>query len=132
MLNILLVEDDDLYRQFLETLLRRHACMVICLPNGRRIGQMFGIHHFDLVVTDLYMPDCDGIETLRAVKQVAPETPVICLTGACERTDTLRRAMLEFGAAAVLSKMLSPADLARELLHAASVGTDRRPRSERA
>jgi CheY-like chemotaxis protein len=54
------------------------------------------------------MPNADGIETTRAVKRVAPELPVIGLTGAhIHGTEVCLRAMIAFGAVAALSKPLN-------------------------
>ena len=60
------------------------------------------------MVTDLYMPSADGIETIRKVKKLAPSLPVIGLTGEhLIENDPYQRAMRAFGADAVMIRPLN-------------------------
>jgi DNA-binding NtrC family response regulator len=125
---ILVIDDDESYRAYLSALLARNGYEVCSLRNGRALAETITAEPFDAVITDLFMPDIDGIEILRTVRQVAPSVPVICLTGRGPATlahDVCKRAMLMLGAAAVLMK---PID-GEVLLDALSDARERRRRA---
>jgi CheY-like chemotaxis protein len=67
-----------------------------------------------LIITDIYMPDMDGIELIRCLGQTFPGLPVIAISGSDPASDQfLLKAMRAFGAAAVFRKPLEePALLA--------------------
>src|SRR5882762_5784516 len=105
--NILVIDDDPSFREYLTALLSRAGYEVRCLTSGAAVRDVVQAGGFDAVVTDLYMPNVDGIETLRSVKQVAPSMPVIGLSaGFWSPFDPCHRAMTLLGAEAVLSKPL--------------------------
>src|SRR5437764_194627 len=100
---ILIAEDDDLVRQYLATLLER-AGFEACAVDGRAARRLVTAenHGFDVVITDLYMPEVDGIELLMALRGKAPAVPVIGITGgAMAADDPCVVAMQRLGAAAV-------------------------------
>lgn len=108
MSKILVIDDDRSFRQFLVTLLERVGYDVRALSNGLSVEQVIAREAFDAVVTDLYMPGADGIETIRKVKKQAPNLPVIGLTGEqLIENDPYQRAMRAFGADAVMTKPLN-------------------------
>ncbi|SRR5258708_37983550 len=110
MANILVIDDDASFREYLTALLGREGYEVRCLASGVAVGDVVRTGRFDAVVTDLYMPHVDGIETLLSVKQVAPAMPVIGLSaGFWSPSDPCHRAMTLLGAEAVLSKPLDGA-----------------------
>ncbi len=114
MTTILVLEDDDLFRSYLTTLLERAGYKVRSLPNGRGAVKLITNHRIHLVLTDLYMPDTDGLETVRRVKKHWPELPVIGITSG-EPDDPCLRAMLVMGAEQVLTKPLDEAALLRAI-----------------
>jgi DNA-binding NtrC family response regulator len=71
---------------------------------------------FDLVCTDLRMPDGDGLDVLRAVRRLLPSTPVVILT-AYGSVSTSVQAM-RLGAVTMLEKPIAPSELEREVLGA--------------
>ena len=105
MSTILVLDDDDLFRHYLVTLLERAGYKVHALHNGADVRRMLERWRFDAVVTDLYMPHADGLETLRQVREVAPGLPVIGITSA-HHDDPCVRAMTVLGAELVLTKPL--------------------------
>ncbi len=108
MSKILVIDDDRSFRQFLVTLLERDGYEVRALSNGLGVEQVLASEPFAAVVTDLYMPGADGIETIRKVKKQAPSLPVIGLTGEhLIENDPYQRAMRAFGADAVMIKPLN-------------------------
>jgi CheY-like chemotaxis protein len=108
MRKILVLDDDDLFRHYLTTLLERAGYAVKPLHNGVGVEQAMAREKFDAVVTDLYMPHSDGLETLRQVKRLSPSLPVIGITSGIP-DDPCVRAMKVMGAEIVLTKPLDEA-----------------------
>lgn len=102
---ILVVDDDQLFREYLTALFRRSGFEVWALASGANVGAILDTEAFDAVTIDLYMPGVDGIETLQAVRRSRPALPVIGITSAClGHDDPCVKAMAKFGADAVLCK----------------------------
>ena len=77
---ILIVDDDELMRSFLATVLGEEGYRVEEARNGNEGLTHLGKADFDLVVTDLRMPDISGLELMREGKKVRPETRWIVIT----------------------------------------------------
>jgi DNA-binding NtrC family response regulator len=88
---VLIVDDEPSLRQVIEVALRRDYSVSTAADFAAAIAQV-DTSSFDLVLTDLQLPDGDGIALLRRVKEVSPETSVIVLT-AHGSTDTAVAAM---------------------------------------
>lgn len=108
---ILVIEDDGLFRRFLRRLLERMGFTVLTAAGGRRGVDIFRRERPDVVLTDILMPDQDGIETLLAIRREASAAKVIVMSGHRSRLDYLRLAK-QLGASDVLRKPFSPDDLA--------------------
>jgi DNA-binding NtrC family response regulator len=80
MAHLLIVDDEPSARSTLALLLRKRGHQVREADGLTATTKLLGEEIFDLVVTDLRMPDGDGLEVLRAVKAHAPRTDVILLT----------------------------------------------------
>ncbi|MEI8172739.1 MAG: sigma-54 dependent transcriptional regulator [Deltaproteobacteria bacterium] len=80
MAKILVVDDDQGIREFLEIMLNREGYDVICADNAIKALNRCKKENFDLILTDLRMPKVDGINFLKSVKDVCPETMVILMT----------------------------------------------------
>src|SRR5689334_14438877 len=79
---VLIVDDSELMRDLVQRMLRTEGYMITVAGNGREAQQRLATSEFHLVITDLFMPDMDGIELVRDVAARLPGTPVIVLTGA--------------------------------------------------
>jgi two-component system response regulator AtoC len=77
---ILIVDDEKLIREFLLETLKRHDYEVIAVENGKKAFQALENTTFDLVITDMKMPDFTGIEVLKKAKAASPATVVIVIT----------------------------------------------------
>ena len=77
---ILIVDDDELMRSFLATVLGEEGYRVEEARNGNEGLTHLGKADFDLVVTDLRMPDISGLELMREGKKVRPESRWIVIT----------------------------------------------------
>lgn len=120
---VLLVDDDALLRETLAEALRAAGMIVSEADNGATAFAMIGGGGFDLVVTDLYMPDGDGLELLMRMRDAAIATPVIVMTGGVKDnlgapdplTEPSLRAARIFGALRTLRKPFMPSELIREI-----------------
>ena len=81
MAHILLVDDQSSIRLTLTALLKQAGHTLAQSPNGEDALQKLGKDDFDIVITDLNLGDCDGLEVLLAAKKNNPKTEVIMLTG---------------------------------------------------
>jgi two-component system KDP operon response regulator KdpE len=76
---ILVVEDEPEIRKFLRSSLGAEGYRVVESPNGRRGATDAGMHKPDLAIVDLGLPDFDGIEVIRRIREWSP-MPIIVLS----------------------------------------------------
>ena len=106
---ILLVDDEESILTTLKLFLELSGFQVTTARNGREALNLVAQHHPDLIVLDVLMPQLNGRETLRQLRQQNNWTPVILLT---QVTGTAQRIMaLEEGADDYLSKPFDPQEL---------------------
>jgi DNA-binding NtrC family response regulator len=77
---ILIIDDEESMRRFLTVLLEKEGHRVISSTTGRAALQVLEEDHVDVVITDLKMPDMDGIQVLEAIKARFAQLPVVILT----------------------------------------------------
>jgi CheY-like chemotaxis protein len=110
--SVLLVEDDAVVRDALAPALERAGFDVTAAGDGIEAFLMLGSGRFDVIVSDVQMPNLDGMTLLRLLSQKGIRTPVVLLTGTlADRDAELGR---ELGAVGIVAK---PPDLG-ELLDA--------------
>ena len=107
--HLLIVEDDPEMRDLLRKVLEKEGYRISVAGDGREATTSLSRKPFDLVVTDLLMPDDGGLELLRAIRQTHPTLPVIIITAFGDWGSYSRA--LELGAAAFISKPLKMAEL---------------------
>lgn len=78
---VLLVDDEKGYLDVLSNRLSKRLIQATKTFSGTQAMQALRKTDFDVVVLDLKMEDLDGIEVLKIIKKMAPEIPVIILTG---------------------------------------------------
>jgi len=103
---ILVVDDEDIVRASCSRTLSPEGYEVRLAKNGVEGLKMASEERFDLVLTDLKMPDMDGIEVLRIIKEKWPETAVIIVTG-YQTVDTAVKA-IKLGAYDYIEKPFTP------------------------
>ena len=81
MSKILLIDDEESIRLLLRISLTHKGYEVITAEDGEKGVEMFEQERPTLVLTDIKMPGMDGIEVLRRIKKIDPETEVIVITG---------------------------------------------------
>lgn len=87
MVRILVVEDTRLVRYALKSLLVDRGHDVIEANNGKQAIEILDGARFDVVVTDIFMPERDGIEVIRHLRENFPETRIIAISGGGSRQD---------------------------------------------
>jgi len=108
MSRILVIEDEPHIRILIENLLARDGHEVDLAENGEAGLMLFARHQYDLVITDIVMPEKDGFEVISALNRILPHARVIAITGGAAKLDIRNLlAMAEsLGADRVLSKPL--------------------------
>ena len=84
MAKILLVDDDELVRYALTRVLTSAGHQVDVAENGLKAIRQFKLSPPDLVLTDIVMPDQDGLELLREIGELNAQMPVVVMTGGGE------------------------------------------------
>src|SRR3972149_4909420 len=107
--NILLVEDEEYIRENLSEILHMNGHSVSTAPNGEAGLDLAKRSDFDIVLTDLKLPGMNGIEVIRSVKSISPDTACIILTGYAS-VETAVEAM-RVGAFTYLKKPFSKDEL---------------------
>lgn len=79
--HILVMEDEPNVAKGLQMVLQEEGYAVDLAMTGQSALETFGKEAFDLLVADLRLPDIDGMEVIKTVKENRPETDVIVITG---------------------------------------------------
>jgi DNA-binding response OmpR family regulator len=109
---VLVIDDDPVARMTVRAILEDEGYSVTCAEDGRRGLEAFRKLRPDLVVTDIVMPEKEGIETILELRSIWPRGPIIAISGGGRtgNTDYLRLAQ-GMGANAILRKPFEPAEL---------------------
>ena len=89
MARILVIDDEPDLRAFLEEVLKSAGYEVILAADGRAGVERYRTSPADLVITDLYMPNQDGLETIRQLRSCFPEVAIIAMSGKAAALTTL-------------------------------------------
>ncbi len=82
MIDILLAEDDDAMRQYLTRALERAGYCVVAVDRGTdALAHIMSGEAFDLLLTDIVMPEMDGIELAQRVARLQPAIRIMFITG---------------------------------------------------
>jgi CheY-like chemotaxis protein len=95
---ILVVDDDDPIRESIRLALELTRIDVVMADSGERAQDACAANTFDGAIVDLLMPGMSGLETIRALRAVAPDLPIIVISGSLMQgpggtSDMLRSAM---------------------------------------
>jgi len=105
MARILVVDDEEIIRDMLHTVLRRLGHEVLLADRGKGGIEVFRRERPQITILDLNMPDIDGISVLKEIRAFDPKASVIMLTGS--GTEALERQARELGATDFLAKGFS-------------------------
>ena len=108
MSHILVIDDAPHIRTVMTEYLLLEGHTVDTAENGIDGLRLFGLNHYDLVITDVVMPEKDGLEVLTALKQRGSTVRIIVMSGGAARLDphTLLKSAQAMGADRVLPKPL--------------------------
>ena len=112
MIRILLAEDDSALRTYLGRALENAGYEVISVDRGTDALPLLRSEHFDLLLSDIVMPEMDGIELAQRCAEISPDTKVMFITGFAAVT---LKASHEAPQAKVLSKPFHLKDLVIEV-----------------
>ena len=116
MANVLIVDDDPSVRTLIRKLVEREGHRGVVAETGRAALDVLPTGSFNLIVTDINMPDMDGIELILAVREMGLTVPVIAVSGGgLISAESLLEDAKALGAVEVLAKPFHLAD-AREII----------------
>jgi CheY-like chemotaxis protein len=107
---VLVVDDEEVVRDLVSRMLRRAGYHVLCAVHGSDGLRRLRAEEVDVLITDMLMPEMNGIELIDAVRQERPDVKVIAVSGVDSRVRHLYTAM-QRGADAMLLKPVARADL---------------------
>ncbi len=113
MASILIIDDDPQIRSLFREILEQAGYDVLLASNGHDGIQLFRQTPADLVITDVFMPEIDGLELIMTLHHEAPTVPIIAFTGKSEGREYLKVAKY-LGAHHTMAKPIP----ATELIHA--------------
>ncbi len=112
-MRVLVVDDDPAVRRSLDRALRLERYEVTLAEDGRRALSELAAGSYDAVILDILMPDVDGIDVCRRLREVGDQTPVLLLTARDAVPDRVRG--LDAGADDYLAKPFALVELMARL-----------------
>lgn len=109
-MKILVVDDEPVVRDLTVEILRRSGHAPRGVASAQLALDLLEHEPFDLVVTDVVMPEMTGVELLDAVRELRPELPVVLMTGGSQEPERTSNAV-RLGAAGLLYKPFSHDEL---------------------
>jgi CheY-like chemotaxis protein len=116
MARILVVDDDSMIRMVVKSILERQGHSVVLAECGHDGAEAIEAYAFDIAVVDIFMPDMNGLETIKAFRKTAPGLPIIVMSGYAFRASNgpapdFFRMAIELGATACLRKPFTSSQL---------------------
>jgi PAS domain S-box-containing protein len=116
-LKVLIVDDDANICQSLKDLLEAERCCIETAASGVCAMERLGRQSFDLILSDVVMPDMDGYELYQTVKQSTPKLPVVLMTAFnYDRDHVIKRSCLEGLQGVIFKKPVNPVMLKKVVL----------------
>ncbi len=112
MAHILVIDDEEIVRYTVRTALEMDAHDVLEAENGLQAMKIVLEHDFDLVITDIIMPEKEGIQTIIDIRAKYRDLPILVITGGDPQRRTLySEAAITMGANSILFKPFSDENL---------------------
>jgi two-component system response regulator HydG len=109
MARILLIEDDVAFCKLLEKFLIKNSFEVAIAFSAEEAKSLIENSKFDLIITDLRLPNYDGIKLMSEIKSTHPTVPVILMTGYSDVSTAVKA--IKNGAADYISKPFNPEEV---------------------
>lgn len=104
MKRILIVDDDPEMRLILEHALKSAGYEVYSATDGQAGADVLRTTLVDLIITDIFMPNQEGLETITALHQSLPHVPIVAMSGGHPASRTMLIVAEQLGAARVIEK----------------------------
>jgi CheY-like chemotaxis protein len=132
MTRILIIDDDAAVRSATKILLEAKGFEAVAVADGKSGIAAINNDSFDLVIVDLFMPDMDGLETTKAIRQSKPSMPIIAISGflfggQCPEMPNFDAMAAEAGAISTLYKPFRPSELLQAIQKAIGVSAQAAP-----
>lgn len=133
MARILVIDDDELVRGTVQAMLQSDGYEVVLAVDGEDGIRQFQRQPFDLVLCDVFMPQKEGLATVREIRQLSTGIPIISMTGSVPANDSgpldpdFLRMSSALGATRTLAKPFRPRELlalVKECLGSSAGGRD--------
>lgn len=112
MSQILIIDDEPQIRLLLKKMFEREGFNVILASDGNEGVSSFKKNRIDLVITDIIMPEKEGIEIIQEIKNESPDTPIIAISGGGKNSpDTYLNIAKFLGAHKVFEKPVEKKEL---------------------
>jgi DNA-binding response OmpR family regulator len=129
---VLIVDDDEMAREVMRTILQAEGCAVTTAESGSRALELLKAGAFELIILDINMPGVDGLEVLTRLKQAGtPAESSVVMTSARNDLETVMRCV-DLGADSYLLKPVDPALFVERVLGALRRHRARQWKRERA
>jgi len=110
--DILVVDDDATLRSVLTNFLQRFGYVVQCAKDGRAALQLLARMRAQLVITDLFMPECDGFELIMELRKTSPNLEILAISGdGLSDLDVFMGAVRQLGVRHTLKKPFTLTEL---------------------
>lgn len=122
---VLIVEDSTVDRKLIERLLARESNLeVLYVDDGVDALPLMEQQHFDVVLTDMMLPQMDGLELVESVQQQFPLVPIVLMTS--QGNEAIAVKALRAGAASYIPKSALMSDLVETLQHVLELSNQQR------
>jgi CheY-like chemotaxis protein len=108
---VLVVDDEKLIAQSLRDILSRAGFDAVCALSGTEAIELAGEICPDIVISDVIMPDLDGVQTAIRIRRACPDARILLFSGQSATSDLLQRARAEGHTFDLLPKPIHPARL---------------------
>lgn len=113
-ISVLVVDDDPEVRTTISIILEQNGYLVLEAVDGKDALRQARDKTVSLIIIDLFMPNMDGLETIRELRRCAPDLPILAISGSVAwgvPMPDLLKAAVAFGAVSALSKPFRASEL---------------------
>jgi two-component system response regulator HydG len=109
--SVLIVDDEEIVRRSHLRSLESTGCQAEAAEDGHKALRVMEDHPFDVILLDLRMPDLDGMDVLKIIKERWPESEVVVITG-FPTIESAKKAV-RLGAQNYIAKPIGPEDVVK-------------------